>query len=64
MLDKYVTDTHSLHWYLTASPKLGVNARTIFQRADNGDCIILIPSLVMAELYYLIVKLKGTSFSA
>jgi len=59
MLDKYVTDTHSLYWYLTASPKLGVNARTIFENADRDDCIIFIPSLVMAELYYLIVKLKG-----
>ena len=59
MLDKYVTDTHGLYWYLTASPKLGVNARAIFERADRGECIIFIPSLVMAELYYLIVKLRG-----
>lgn len=59
MPDEYVTDTHSLYWYLTASTKLGVNARAIFGRADMGDCIILIPALVMAELYYLTVKLKG-----
>jgi len=59
MLDEYVTDTHGLHWYLTASPKLGVNARAIFGRADMGNCAILIPALVVAELYYLNVKLKG-----
>jgi len=59
MCDKYVTDTHGLYWYLTASPRLGRKARKIFKRADRGECTILIPSLVMAELYYLIAKLKG-----
>ena len=59
MFDKYVTDTHGLYWYLTASPKLGMNARAIFERADGDDCVIFIPSLVMAELYYLIAKLRG-----
>jgi hypothetical protein len=34
MPDEYVTDTHGLYWYLTASTKLGVNARAIFGRAD------------------------------
>jgi len=59
MFDKYVTGIHGLYWYLTASPKLGVNARAIFECAERGDCIIFIPSLVMAELYYLITKLRG-----
>ncbi len=60
MFDEYVTDTHGLYWYLTASPKLGVNARGVFDRAGRGNCLIFIPSLVIAELYYLIAKLGGT----
>ena len=25
---KYVTDTHTLYWYLTASPNLGADAKS------------------------------------
>jgi PIN domain nuclease of toxin-antitoxin system len=52
-----VADTHALFWYLTAHPALGDNARAMLQAAEQGQGLVYIPSIVMAELYYLNVKL-------
>lgn len=49
----YVTDTHSLFWYLTNSPLLGTNASNAFDEADRGAALIYVPVIVLAELYYL-----------
>jgi len=55
-LSDYVTDTHALYWYLTASPNLGANARAAFLAGEQGQVRIYVPSIVLAELYYLNVK--------
>jgi predicted nucleic acid-binding protein len=52
-MKQYVADTHSLYWYLTASPKLGRGAREVFEQASRGEAEVVIPSIVLAELYYL-----------
>jgi predicted nucleic acid-binding protein len=52
----YVTDTHALYWYLTAHPNLGTHARDAFLAGEQGKARIYIPSIVLAELYYLNVK--------
>lgn len=49
----YVADTHGLYWYLIASPLLGVNAKKAFDEGKNGNAVIYIPSIVIAELYFL-----------
>lgn len=53
----YVTDTHALFWYLTASPRLGLAAKAAFDEAANGNAQIFISVIVLAELYYLNRKL-------
>jgi PIN domain nuclease of toxin-antitoxin system len=53
----YVADTHALFWYLTAQPRLGEHARAAFIAAEQGQAILYIPSIVVAELYYVNVKL-------
>ncbi len=50
----YVTDTHSLLWFITKDKKLGSNAKTILLEADQGDCTILIPTIVLAEIAYIL----------
>lgn len=55
---KYVTDTHTLLWYLTNSPSLSRTAGSAFDDAKNGLAIVYIPAIVFAELYYLNVKHK------
>lgn len=54
----YVTDTHSLLWYVSRSSRLGQKAFAVFQDAEAGTALIHIPAIVFAELFYLNVKLK------
>lgn len=55
-MNQYVTDTHSLLWYLINSPLLGKNASAAFDEGKNGLALIYVPAIVFAELYYLNVK--------
>jgi predicted nucleic acid-binding protein len=52
----YVADTHGLYWYLTADAALGANAQSAFQQAEQGRGMIYVPSIVVAEMYYLMAK--------
>ena len=51
-MDFYVADTHALFWYLTASPRLGVNAKNAFDDGVAGVAVIYIPAIVLAELFF------------
>ena len=55
-MNEYVADTHGLLWYLRNSPLLGKNASAALDEADAGNALIYIPSIVLAELYFLNVK--------
>lgn len=48
----YVVDTHPLIWYL--AEKLPKNVDDIFRASEIGDNLIFIPTIVLAECYYLI----------
>lgn len=52
----YVVDTHALIWYLLNDKKLSPQAKAIFQAAELNQTILVIPSIVLAELYYANVK--------
>ncbi len=54
----FVTDTHSLIWYITDDPKRSHRAKTIFQKVDNFQDYIFIPCIVFSQLLYLIEKKK------
>lgn len=45
-----VTDTHPWVWFLTASPRLSQEAKSVLSDASN---LIIIPSIVMMEIKYL-----------
>jgi predicted nucleic acid-binding protein len=49
----YVADTHTLFWYFIASPSLGAQAHAAFNEAKQGQALIYIPAIVLAELYFL-----------
>lgn len=55
-MKRYVTDTHTLYWYLLDSPRLGTQASNLFDEAAAGRAKILIPAIVLAELFYLNAK--------
>jgi len=42
----YVTDTHSLLWYLGGSPKLSSKAKQAFDEAHAGRAKIIVPIIL------------------
>jgi PIN domain nuclease of toxin-antitoxin system len=57
----FVSDTHALIWWFTSSPRLGNEAYQIFENCENGEGIIFIPSIVLAETLSIFDK-KRVSF--
>lgn len=55
-MNEYVADTHALYWYLTASRHLSAKAKAVFDEGVNSQALVYIPSIVLAELYFLNVK--------
>lgn len=52
----YVADTHALIWYLVG--KLPKRVDKIFKSSEKGECIIFIPTIVLAECKYLVKRKK------
>jgi PIN domain nuclease of toxin-antitoxin system len=61
----YVTDTHALLWHLYMPARLGVAARNAFHAADQGDALIYIPAVVLAEVLMVVQRgrLSGVSLA-
>lgn len=53
-MELYVTDTHSLIWYLTDSPKLSLDANRCFEKIEKGKAKLLIPAIVIAEVIFIV----------
>jgi predicted nucleic acid-binding protein len=49
----YVADAHALAWYFTDDPRLGREAAEVFERSARGECLIIIPAIVLAELFHI-----------
>ncbi len=56
-----VTDTHALLWWFTANPKLGSGASRCFEKCEEGEFTIAIPTIVIAEALSIFYK-KRISF--
>ena len=54
----YVTDSHSLIWYLTDDKRIGRDALSIFTKADRGEATIIVPTIVLAEIIFICEKKK------
>ncbi len=53
----YVVDTHALFWYLRDDSRLTPAADAVFRLAAAGGAHIIVPAIVVAELFYLTQKL-------
>jgi len=51
----YVTDTHSIVWYFTEDPRLGMKALQAFEET-NKEGLIIIPAVVLAEIMFIAKK--------
>jgi PIN domain nuclease of toxin-antitoxin system len=58
----FVTDTHALLWWFTDSPRISSKASEIFEKCENGENVIFIPSIVIAESLSIFDK-KRISFN-
>ena len=61
MLDsqpRFVIDTHALWWYIEDPGLLSAAARTILRLGASGGAILVIPAIVVAEAYFVSVKLR------
>jgi predicted nucleic acid-binding protein len=52
----YVTDTHPFLWYLSDDERLGTGAKEIFELAERGGAIVVVPVIVLAESLYIVAK--------
>jgi PIN domain nuclease of toxin-antitoxin system len=48
----YVVDTHALIWYLLGDKKLSKHVQVLFQAAERGETRLVLPAIVLAELYF------------
>ena len=54
----YIADTHSLLWFLSEDMQLSAKAKQAFDICEEGRGVIVIPTIVLAELLHLCEK-KG-----
>ena len=54
---RFVADTHALWWYCRSPERLSIAASAVFQLAETGNATVVVPAIVVAEFYYLSVKL-------
>lgn len=52
-MDKYVIDTQSLVKFLYGQKAINNRVQSILEKADNGEALIIIPSVVIFEIGYL-----------
>ena len=53
----YIVDTHALFWYRSDSSRLSAAADAVFRLAAVGAARIIVPAIVVAELFYLTQKI-------
>ena len=54
----YVLDAHALYWYLHDPARLSLAAEMAIDAVVAAHALGLVPAIVVAELYYLTVKLQ------
>ena len=52
----FVADTHAVLWWFTDSPKISPTVEEIFKKCEEGENVIFIPSIVIAELLNIFEK--------
>lgn len=48
-MEQYVIDTHALLWYVTADARIGVQAKSVIEKAEAGEVKIILPAIVLIE---------------
>ncbi len=56
----FVTDTHAILWWFINSPKISQKATEIFEKCEQGENVIFVPSIVIAEALSIFDKKRIT----
>ncbi len=59
---KYVTDTHPLVWFLLNKYNLSPRVKEIFEKAEEGEAVIMIPSIVLLEILRILEKIEVRAY--
>ena len=54
---RFVVDAHALWWYIMARERLSRAAANVFRLVETGEASMVVPAIVVAEIYYLSEKL-------
>ncbi len=54
----FVADTHALLWWFVNSAKISQKASEIFVKCEQGENVIFVPSIVIAEAISIFDKKK------
>ena len=52
----YVVDAHSLVWFIAEDQQLSKPAERILDQAEEGQVLVLVPTIVLAEITYIAQK--------
>lgn len=63
-LPLFCIDTHAIYWRRTASPKLSAAAAKVFDDGVQGRATLIVPYIVVAELFYLLEKYNQVALFA
>ena len=55
-LPVYVVDTHALYCYRRVPSRLSAAADAVFRLASAGEAYVIVPAIVVAEMFYLTQK--------
>ena len=53
----YLLDTHALYWHLSIPEKLSVAAKQAIADGEQGNALLIVSHIVLAELFFLLKKL-------
>lgn len=56
MAEVFVTDTHALVWHLFNPARLGSKATAAFQKVQQGQAVLIMPLVVIAEMAMVVEK--------
>ena len=55
-MEVYVVDSHALLWFITEDKRLSSVAEQILDRAEVGEVMVFVPTIVLAEINNIVRK--------
>jgi len=63
-MTRFLADTHAIVWRVALGKRLGVAASAAFDEADAGNATIIVPAVVLAELWMIASKQRVAGWTS